>query len=43
MEIKFKNILFTSFYCKIIENLVAKIIGPSEVSNKLKLVKRDPK
>ena len=29
--------------CKIIENLGAKIIGPSEVRNKLKLVKRDPK
>ena len=29
--------------CKIIENLGTKIIGPSEVRNKLKLVKRDPK
>ena len=29
--------------CKIIKNLGAKIIGPSEVRNKLKLVKRDPK
>jgi len=29
--------------CKIIENLGAKIIGPSEVRNKLKLVKRGPK
>ena len=29
--------------CKIIENLGAKIIGPSEVRKKLKLVKRDPK
>ena len=29
--------------CKIIENLGAKIIGPSEVRNKLKLTKRDPK
>ena len=29
--------------CKIIENLGAKIIGPSEVRNKLKLFKRDPK
>jgi uncharacterized protein (DUF849 family) len=29
--------------CEIIKNLGAKIIGPSEVRNKLKLVKRDPK
>ena len=29
--------------CKIIENLGAKIIGPSEVRKKLKLVKRGPK